>query len=227
MALRVVSCCTYLTEVGSVTWRARDHDAHDFVMAMKAKPINGFAQVPCRGELHRIDDGNRDLALRLFARMVADVAAKHGLAFPCALVPVPNSRCQLESRIPPRTLEQAQALAAELGTGASVVDALRWAEPLASASVASGMRDAQRLFDKLRVIGTFPEGLLRYVLVDDVLTSGGHLQACAAMLSAHGHPVELALVAGRADRAQVAEPFTMRVDVLADFRPHRGSATTL
>lgn len=219
MALRVVSCCTYLTEVGSVIWRAHDHDAHDFVMAVKAKPINGFAQIPCRGEVHRIDDSNRDVALQLFARMVADSAAGHELASRCALVPVPNSRCQLASQTPPRTLEQAHALAAELGTGAIAVDALRWSEPLASASVASGMRDPQRLFDKLRLIRTFPEGQLRYILVDDVLTSGGHLQACAAMLRVHGRSVELALVAGRADRAQVAEPFTMRVDVLADFMP--------
>jgi hypothetical protein len=216
--LRVVSCCTYLTEVASVLWRARDHDAHDFVMAVKAKPINGFAQIPCRGQAHRIDDSNRDLALGLFARMVADSAAEHGLASPCVLVPVPNSRCQLESQTP-RTLEQAQALAAELGTGVIVADALRWSEPLASASAASGMRDPQRLFGKLQVIGTFPEGRGGYVLVDDVLTSGGHLRACAAMLRAHGRSVELALVAGRADRAQVAEPFTMRTDVLADFAP--------
>jgi hypothetical protein len=219
MALRVVSCCTYLTEVAGVLWRARDHDAHDFVMAVKAKPINGFAQIPCRGEAHRIDDSNRDLALALFARMVADSAPEHELASPCVLVPVPNSRCQLESQTPPRTLEQAQALAAELGPGAIVVDALRWSEPLASASAASGLRNPQRLFDKLRVIGMFPERRLGYVLVDDVLTSGGHLQACAAMLRAHGRLVELALVAGRSDRGQVAEPFTIRVDVLADFTP--------
>jgi hypothetical protein len=223
MALRVVSCCTYLTEVASVTWRSRDHDAHDFVMAVKAKPINGFAQIPCRGEVHRIDDGNRDLALRLFAMMAADWTAEHGLASGCVLVPVPNSRCQHESQTTPRTLEQAHALAAELGTGASVADALRWSEALASASAASGMRDPQWLFDRLRIIGTLPERRPGYVLVDDVLTSGGHLQACAAMLRLHGRPVELALVAGRADRARVAEPFTMRVEVVADFRP-RGHA---
>jgi predicted amidophosphoribosyltransferase len=119
-------------------------------------------------------------------------------------------------------LEQAQALAAELGMGAMVVDALRWSEPLLSASAAGGMRDPQHLLDRLRVVGTFPEARLRYVLVDDVVTSGGHLQACGAMLRAHGQRVELAAVAGRADRTRAAEPFAMRVDVLSELMP-RGS----
>jgi hypothetical protein len=219
MALRVVSCCTYLTEVAKVVWRARDHDAHDFVKAVKGQPINGFAQIPCRRQAHRIDDSNRDLALELFGRMISDVAQGHGLSSPAVIVPVPNSCCHVGWPLPPRTLEQAHALASELEQGLIVLDALRWSESLLSASAGGGQREPQHLFDRLRVVQEFPAGGLPCILVDDVLTSGGHLQACAAVLRARGHPVELALVAGRALRAQVAEPFTVRVEVLADFTP--------
>ena len=102
MALRVVSCCAYLTEIASVVWRARDHDAHDFVKAVKGLPINGFAQIPCRRQAHRIDDGNRDLALELFGRMMSDVAREHGLSSPAVIVPVPNSCCHVGWPLPPR-----------------------------------------------------------------------------------------------------------------------------
>jgi hypothetical protein len=224
MALRVVSCCTYLTEVASVVWRARDHDAHDFVKAVKGQPINGFAQIPCRGEAHRIDDSNRDLALELFGRMVADAAREHGLSTPGVVVPVPNSRCHVGCPWRPRTLEQAQVLALELERGVTVLDAFRWSESLLSASAGGGQREPQHLFDRLRIVQEFPAGGLPCILVDDVLTSGGHLQACAAALRARGHSVELALVAGRALRTQMAEPFAVRVEVLADFTPRRNGA---
>jgi hypothetical protein len=222
MALRVVSCCTYLTEIAGIVWRARDHDAHDFVKAVKAQPINGFAQIPCRGQAHRVDDSNRDLALELFGRMIADVAREHGLRSPAVLVPVPNSRCRVGCPLPPRTLEQARVLASELEQGLIVLDALRWSESVESASTGGGHREPQHLFDRLRVVQEFPAGGLPCILVDDVLTSGGHLQACAAVLRARGHPVELALVAGRALRAQMAEPFSVRVELLADFTPRIG-----
>ena len=48
-------------------------------------------------------------------------------------------------------------------------------------------------------------GTRRLALADDVLTSGGHLRACAAKLLQRGHRVDAALVAGRADQTQVAD----------------------
>jgi hypothetical protein len=240
--LPVLSCCTYLTDVDGVAWRSRDYDAHDFICAIKEKPINMFAQVPVRGSLRRLDDSNRDRALVWFAQMIADCADRRLMGAPVALIPVPNSHCSVGASEPPRTRALAEALAVELngGTGgpggaidgeepagrrqpagdAVVLDILRWSEPVQPAHLLRGTRDPQELFGRLTIVGCL-DALTnrRAVLVDDVLTTGGHLQACAARIRRHGHRIDVAVVAGRADQTQVAEPFTIRIDEIAEFAP--------
>jgi len=117
MSLTVMSCCTYLTDAAEVAWRPVDYDAHDFVMAVKGRSINGYAYVPCGGTIHRIEDSNRDMALDLFAQAVAAHVLNYGLDRAITLVPVPNSRADVcATTAAPRTLEQAQALARACST---------------------------------------------------------------------------------------------------------------
>ena len=123
---------------------------------------------------------------------------------------------------PPRTFEQAAALASEVGLTLIIADVLRWAEPLPSASAGGGLREADYLFDRLRVVQELPSVGLPYLLLDDVMTSGGHLRACAAMLRECGCRVDLAVVAGRTCRTQMAQPFEVRVEALEDFVPGEG-----
>jgi predicted amidophosphoribosyltransferase len=225
MPLRVVSCCTYLTSTEGIIWRPRDYDAHDFVLAVKAKSINGYCQVPCRGQVHRIHNENRDLALEVFANLIEDaIGREEWTRARFILVPVPNSLTHLASQTPPRTAAQAEALTAKFNGRASVWDVLRWTEPMLSARSQGGTRDPQALFDKLIIVRGRARRSDRAVLVDDTLTSGGHLQACAAVLQRAGIECDLALAAGRSDRTQVHEPFSIRSDVLADFTPHGRNA---
>jgi len=238
MSLTVVSCCTYLTDAAEVAWRPVDYDAHDFVMAVKGRSINGYAYVPCGGTIHRIEDSNRDMALDLFARAVAAHVLDYGLDRPIALVPVPNSRADVRATTAaPRTLEQAQALARHLGPHARVADVLRWRSRMLSARALEGPRDPQSLFDELLLVGDLPRRVhgaiaapTRHtvVLVDDVMTSGGHLQAAAAVLrAAETCEIACAVVAGRSDKTQVNNPFAVRVEALPDFTPQDSEEATV
>jgi hypothetical protein len=218
--VRVIGCCTYLTETYG-PWRRADYNAHDFIFAVKDRVLNGYAWVPCRGVSRHINNANRDLALELFAKMAADVTIDPLPVEAPILIPVPNGAATLAGPAP-RTLAQAQALAAVLGGGAQAVDLFRWAHVMPSASRQGGTRDPAELYAALRVRQE-AKALLAddrwHVLVDDVLTSGGHLQACAAALEDLGHPAVVAIVAGNSDGEQVADPFGVRVAEVADFEP--------
>jgi adenine/guanine phosphoribosyltransferase-like PRPP-binding protein len=89
-----------------------------------------------------------------------------------------------------------------------------------SASEEQGPRHPAELYPHLCVTGRL---IIRpghqYVLVDDVLTSGGHLRAAAAFLRASGADPVLAVCGARADSVAQADPFQRRIDELEDFEP--------
>jgi len=74
LSLRVVCFSTYLKTI-AVQWRGVDHDAHDFVFAIKDRNINGYSNVRPRGQWHRFDDTDRQNVVNWFATMVADYFA--------------------------------------------------------------------------------------------------------------------------------------------------------
>ncbi len=57
----------------------------------------------------------------------------------------------------------------------AVADVLRWKTPKTPSHI-GGSCSGEALYDNLTVLGTLQPGV-RYVLVDDVFTGGGHLQA--------------------------------------------------
>lgn len=215
MPLRVISFCYYLTDV-SCSWRGRDFDAHDFVKASKGHPPNGYAQIPILGKIHRIDNTNLNLSADLFAELVGEYLQKNPLGSPLRLIPVPNSGSVAPDSAP-QTAALAHAIAKKLRNGATVVDCLRWKIRLPSASAAGGTRDSRQLYQNL--VHTAPIGNGPYILVDDVLTSGGHLSACAAYLRGKGATVTEAFCVGRTTQAQPNRPFDTIEDMLEDYEP--------
>lgn len=201
MPVPVVAFCTYRTRGGG--WRGSDYDAHDFIDAVKDRDINGYSWLRVRGQNHRFDNRNRQEVVRWFAQMAADYLTANGPDLPYVLVPFPSSKADEHFAGVNRTTTLAAAIVAEYGHGTKVCDALRFDQALPSADEQGGTRDAQTLYDHLRLVRDVRGK--RIDLVDDVLTSSGHLRAGTAKLLIDGRAsaVLLAICAGRADQTEV------------------------
>lgn len=217
MPLPVISFSTYLTIADGVAWRPDDYNARDFVLAIKGKEIAGYAFVRCRGTWRRFENLNREDVVAWFGEIVAEYAEGHPLPASCVLVPIPGSQADVTCEGTPRVTVLAQAVATALPSSPPVRDVLRWDSPIVSSRLMAGTRDVAALYRRLRLIGTV-EGE-RVMLVDDVLTLGGHLRACAAKLRSAGADVLLGLCAARADQIPAKDPFAVRCEILRDFEP--------
>ena len=221
MPLRVSSLSRYFAN-RSLPWRSEDYDAYKWVQALKGNQLNGYAQVPVQGVLRRLSNQNLGSAIDWFGKMAVQELARRSLAGPFLLIPVPNSGCVLDSSAAPRTRKLARAVAAELQDGSDVLDCLRWKRDLGSASKEGGPRAAAILYANLAVLKDRVKGLNAKgtpLLVDDVTTSGGHLQACTARLRENHIDVTNALCGGKTLYDQDDHAFAIIEETLDDFEP--------
>ena len=219
MPIRVVSCYTYRTSIDS-PWTDAQHSVNQFVAAIKERDVKGYGHVLVNGTLPKrcISAANAHQAREWFGEMGNRVLDEAGVAGPLILIPVPNSECTTEvehSRIAPlaHEIRERSRLVQE------VADILRWDEPMPSASQEQGPRAPAELYPHLELRGTLRHRQRTHVLVDDVLTTGGHIRACAAFLASRGIEAGFAVCAARSDPAPQVNPFQDRVDELDDFVP--------
>lgn len=215
LPLRVSSFCAYLTgEFGN--WRQRDYDAYKFIRAVKGRTINGYAWVPVGKYSRRLQSANANAAPEWFAEMVQDQIAVLGDRFPIALVPVPSSGCTVHNVEVPRATLLSNAITARLAPHTTVHDIVRWSEVMIPSSK-GGPREPEVLYPKLRLIGEVPN--IPTIIVDDVLTTGGHVQAVAALLRSNNGLPSAAISVGRTVQVQVPDPFHLIQEELPDFNP--------
>jgi predicted amidophosphoribosyltransferase len=199
MSLKVVAFCGYFCN-RVLMRRPEDHDAHKFIQAIKAKSMNMYGYVPVRGVKQRLSNDNAADAVGWFATFVLDHLTAKKLKGPFLVVPVPNSDTTLSSSSKPRTKRLAKAICDVLNDGSKVVDCLRVKQDLGSASEDRGPRAANVLYGNLALLRDVVKGVdkdAKVLLVDDVTTSGGHLQACAAKLATVGLEVDMVMCAGK------------------------------
>ena len=219
MALYVKSMVQYLTERVE---RMRDSDyvTQQIVKAVKGRDPGGIQQrLILNGRTFQFGPSAPEGAVDFWTEWAASFIRANLEApdDPLVLVPVPNSCAIAEHNNQFRTLELAQRIAGRVGGNVIALDELRWTEQMHPANQ-GGTRQAYELFLRL-ACKLKAHAATERVLIDDVLTTGGHLQAATAKLRAQGLNVPAALICGRTSHVQIADPYNVPIEELPDFDP--------
>ena len=216
MPLRVLSMMQYLTaQVDEM--RSSDYASLMVVKAVKGRPPGGRTTTLNFGETaYTFGPTKPGPAVDLWTAWAA--ARLKGIVRrgPVALVPVPNRNTVHGTSPDFPTAQLAQRVADAVGPRVNVSTELWWDQEMEPASE-GGPRYAHQLYPHLVLEESPAAG--RRVLLDDVLTSGGHLKASAAKLREMGHDPQFAICCGRTAHEQLDNPFAVPVEELPDFDP--------
>ncbi len=173
-------------------WNDDEHVAHKFIQILKGEPANGYAWLTKPGGSKvKISSALAHVAFDAWASWAATRAVS---IYPrgAYLVPIPSASC-----LSIGSDQKGQVLAsavAERALGFTAIDALHWKKELVKASK-GGPRDEATLFGNVRVLTGLPNHPV--ILIDDVVTGGGHALACAKALRWAGHEVQHVIAAAR------------------------------
>ena len=211
--LRVVCFSTYVGDRSQQTKRHRD--VRNFLLALRGERVEGESKVPVGQEERALASHNTNDSIDWFGEMATKYLANCGIRPPFGLVPVPTPKTTLASSAGPWTSLLAISIASH-GLEDSVVDVLRWKEPLSRPKERS--QTVSELYENLAVIGPVPSGS-PIILVDYLFSRSSTLRACAAQLSSHGAEVLLGLCAGRTTSKASHDPFAVVTGQLDRYHP--------
>lgn len=216
MTIKVLTYADYLT---TPTYsKSDDYAACQFVKCIKNEPFNGYTRIVASGKAVRLEKGDRTKAIQAFAALVGDEVEIQG---PYIFIPIPSSKTHIGSPTPSPVLDIAIAIAERFASipGVSAIDILAWDAPMASAHKQGGSRHPGDLFPHLRARKSIPKGS-KVILIDDVKTSGGHIQACAAFLECEfGAKIKGAFCLGRTVEAASDQPLAWQEHTLTNYLP--------
>lgn len=211
----VLSLYRHLTGHGH-SYRQCDYDALKTVNAVKRRPVNGYAHIQVGKRLERLDAETAGKVTAWCGEMFA-AAWQPGWPRSVQIVPVPSSTTVLMSRVEGAPHCLAVQVAHHLPSQAAIVsDVLSFLTPQRKAHSEAGTRDARKLFANMHC-DPLPCDL-PVLLVDDVMTTGGHLQAAEAHIADVGGEVIGALVVARCEHSPDEDPLVPKVSMLPRFR---------
>jgi hypothetical protein len=215
MGFKVVTAVRYISRYGADR-RQSDWAAHHFTKAIKQKRVNGTGTLFIRGDYYTVSEAAKDQAPKWAAWLAGDYLRSRlsmNPQAPFALVPFP-SRSAVAGAVPDKfaALNLANALQDELRSkgfsGVSVADILRYDQRMPSAHEEQGSRDPNDIYPHLRLLSAplaRPTGPY-YILVDDTVTTGGHLAAAHRLFLNCGASVWLAVCAVKSVWTQAIDP---------------------
>jgi hypothetical protein len=216
--LRVHAVCGYRSknDEWKESWSKADYRAWNLVKALKREAFKGFANWTntTTNKVVKVENTpeGQAVALEVAVAKLVGLFARAGIA-EARVVPIPSSQTVCAggdytgARIA-RRLEQVRPnFQASIG--------LHFDEPQPKAHK-GGSRRWQDILPHLRGAPP-PPGNGPVVLLDDVLTSGGHARACARYLAALGCDVTNIFVVGRTVWARPADMFDMPIEELATW----------
>ncbi|WP_147391876.1 hypothetical protein [Paracoccus onubensis] len=189
--MKVVSLVGYPSyQESGLQFDKQDWVAHNLVKALKGKEFRGYSNVKINGTNHRITKDNRQPVIDLFGSAISKYMKR--LPAGAAVFIVPSSDC-LEFSDDPK----AQSIAASIASAGCehrVFIPFRWSSRLPKA-VDGGNRNYQFLAQHLELHP--PPHVANVVLIDDVVTTGGHLRACSEVCRRHNIVVSSAICFAR------------------------------
>lgn len=198
--LTIIYFSTYVTSTPYVNQDT--FNASKFVKAIKGDPVRGYAEVPVPigGSRKTLTQANCGDVFAWFGEMAAHTLDGQR----ASIVPIPGCKAISVREVEEgSTFRLARALGAR--TGCPVEPRLWWKAPMES-SRRGGSRNPHYLRNNLVLAGT-AHPTLPVVVVDDVVTSGGHMRAVEAVLKASGAKVIFALAAASTSSEEPAEAF--------------------
>lgn len=205
MAIHVHSCAAYLASV-TTEWRDEDYVTNRLIKAIKGEPFNGYARVTIGGAYCDLYSTDPAPAFRWFAEAAnrkLEPLLKPGWI---NVVPLPNSSATASVPFDFATAKLVRSMVNGKLTY-RIHDLFRWKQPVDSAHRRGGSRVASVLEPLLLLRERPREG--PYLLVDDVITSGGHVQAAVRAIKREGGTVLYVLTAGRTVYEQLTDPFQL------------------
>jgi len=214
MSLTVASRVQYLT--GDAEMRGIDHDATCLVKGVKDRSIgNQYVLVDLGRQRVKITDANKGMAADWFAEWAAArIKEKYGDET-VVLVPVPSSNTTPASAGDFRTAKMGEKIAKLCN--AVCHPHLRFKKEVPSASGEGGTRKPEEIYPDLVLTAPPPAGPV--VLVDDILTTGGHLVASAWILEDIARKPDFAICCGRTVHQRLEDPYAVPVETLTTTRP--------
>ena len=216
MPLRVETMVQYLT-ASVPNMRPRDYSSLMVVKAVKGRPVGGIpTTLTYLGKSYAFGSSKPGPAVDLWVAWAANQLQAFQPSGQFVIVPVPNSSAVHGTSPDFPTARLAELVANAVGSRSKVATELWWDEVMVPAHK-NGPRFAHHVFPHLVAEESEQEG--PRILLDDVITSGGHLRACAAKLREIGNDPQHAICCGRTEHEQLDDPFDVPLEELSDFDP--------